>query len=124
VKDDMLTRGSGSIVCLSSIGALRPRARQIDYCAAKAGVLAMVRCFAEALAPAVRVNGVAPGLVDTDMIADLDQSALPGRIETTPLKRLGSAHEIAETVAFLHSERASFTTGQTLVVSGGSVMEP
>lgn len=124
VKDDMLARGSGSIVCLSSIGALRPRARQIDYCAAKAGVLAMVRCFAEALAPAVRVNGVAPGLVDTDMIAELDQNTLPGRIETTPLKRLGCAHEIAETVAFLLSARASFTTGQTLVVSGGSVMEP
>ncbi len=123
-KRDMLEQGFGSIVCMSSIGALRPRARQIDYSAAKAGVIAMVRCFAEALAPCIRVNAVAPGLIETDMLRDLDQSILPGRIAETPLKRLGTADEIAEAVAFLSSERAGFITGQTLVVSGGAVMEP
>lgn len=124
VKDDMLDRGFGRIVCLSSIAALRPRARQIDYAVAKAGVIAMVRCFAEALAPSIRVNAVAPGLVETDMLGELDQDILPGRIAATPLKRLGTAPEIADAVAFLLSERASFVTGQTLVVSGGAVMEP
>jgi 3-oxoacyl-[acyl-carrier protein] reductase len=124
VKDDMLARGFGRIVCLSSIGAFRPRARQIDYVAAKAGVIGMMRCFAEALAPAVRVNAVAPGLTDTEMLTQLDQHILPGRITETPLKRLGTPAEIAEAVAFLLSERSAFITGHTLVVSGGAVMEP
>lgn len=123
-KLDMISQGFGSIVCLSSIAALRPRARQIDYSAAKAGVVAMMRCFAEALAPDIRVNAVAPGLVETDMLDDLDQNILPGRIATTPLKRLGTPSDIAETVAFLLSERSSFITGQTFVVSGGAVMTP
>ncbi|MDP3256760.1 SDR family NAD(P)-dependent oxidoreductase [Bosea sp. (in: a-proteobacteria)] len=124
VKDDMLAHGHGSIVCLSSIAALRPRARQIDYAAAKAGVIALVRCFAEALAPAVRVNAVAPGLTETDMLGQLDQSLLPARVAAIPLKRYGQASEPAEAIAFLLSDRASFITGHTMVVSGGDVMTP
>jgi len=84
VKDEMLARGFGRIVCLSSIAAFRPRARQIDYAAAKAGVIALVRCFAEALAPAVRVNCVAPGLTDTEMLRQLDADKLPGRARGDP----------------------------------------
>jgi 3-oxoacyl-[acyl-carrier protein] reductase len=124
VKDDMLAQGLGSIVCLSSIAALRPRARQIDYAAAKSGVIAMMRCFAEALAPNIRVNAVAPGLTETDMIGQLDQALLPTRIAAMPLKRMGKAGEIAETIAFLLSDRAGFVTGHTMVVSGGDVMAP
>lgn len=124
VKDDMLAQGHGSIVCLSSIAALRPRARQIDYAAAKAGVIALVRCYAEALAPAVRVNAVAPGLTETDMLGQLDQSLLPARVAAIPLKRYGQASEPAEAIAFLLSDRASFITGHTMVVSGGDVMTP
>lgn len=124
VKAGMIERGAGSIVCLSSIAALRPRSRQIDYSAAKGGVVAMARCFAEALAPTIRVNAIAPGLTTTDMLNSLDQSILPGRIDATPLERLGTAQEVAEAVAFLLSDRAAFITGHTLVVSGGAVMEP
>lgn len=124
VKDDMLAAGGGSIVCLSSIAAFRPRARQIDYAAAKAGVVAMMRCYAEALAPAIRVNAVAPGLTETDMIDQLDQDLLPGRKAAIPLRRFGKPSEVAEAVAFLLSDRAAFITGHTTVVSGGDVMEP
>jgi 3-oxoacyl-[acyl-carrier protein] reductase len=124
VKSDMLAQGGGSIVCLSSIAAFRPRARQIDYAAAKAGVVAMVRCYAEALAPDIRVNAVAPGLTETDMIGGLDQDLLSSRRAAIPLKRFGQAVEIGEAVAFLLSDRAAFITGHTLVVSGGDVMEP
>lgn len=124
VKADMIEAGVGSIVCLSSIAAFRPRARQIDYAAAKAGVVAMMRCYAEALAPVIRVNAVAPGLTETDMIGALDQAMLPVRKAAIPLRRFGQSHEIAEAVAFLLSDRASFVTGHTMVVSGGDIMEP
>ena len=124
VKNDMMAQGGGSIVCLSSIAAFRPRARQIDYAAAKAGVVAMMRCYAEALAPGIRVNAVAPGLTETDMIGGLDQSLLLSRRAAIPLKRFGQAAEVGEAVAFLLSDRAAFITGHTLVVSGGDVMEP
>lgn len=121
-KKDMIEQGFGGIVCLSSIAALSPRARQIDYAAAKAGVLAMMRCFAEALAPAIRVNAIAPGLTETDMLDDLDRSILPGRIAGIPMKRLGKTGDIAEAAAFLLSDRAGFITGHTMIVSGGDVM--
>jgi 3-oxoacyl-[acyl-carrier protein] reductase len=122
VKDDMLARGFGRIVCLSSIAAVSARARQIDYAAAKAGILGMMRCYAQALGPTVRVNAVMPGLTDTDMVRQLDQSLLPARIAAMPMQRLGAPSDIAEAVAFLLSERSAFITGHTMIVSGGEVM--
>lgn len=125
VKDEMLARRSGSIVLLSSVAALRPRANQIHYATAKAGVIAMARCCAEAFAPhGVRVNCVAPGLTDTEMARVLSQEQIQKIIEATPLGRLGKPEEIAELICFLLSERSSFTTGQCIVACGGRVTLP
>jgi 3-oxoacyl-[acyl-carrier protein] reductase len=124
VKDEMLERRYGRIVCLSSVAALRPRQRQIHYAASKGAIVSMVRCCAEAFAPHVRVNCIAPGLIETEMGVLLGPQALKGIIENTPLARLGQPDEIANVAYFLLSDESSFMTGQTLAVSGGRIMLP
>ena len=124
VRNGMVARGYGRIVCMASIAGLRARPRFIHYSASKAGVIALVRSFAEALAPGVRVNCVAPGLIATDMAENLGAEVQKAMIEEAPLGRLGTPEDIAELTLFLLSERSSFTTGQTVVASGGRVMLP
>jgi 3-oxoacyl-[acyl-carrier protein] reductase len=98
---------------------------QIHYAAAKAGVVAFTRCCAEAFAPHnVRINCVAPGLIDTDMAKVLTPEMRKTVVEQTPLGRLGTADEIASVIRFLLSEDSSFLTGDTLDASGGRVMLP
>jgi 3-oxoacyl-[acyl-carrier protein] reductase len=125
VKDEMLARRFGRIVTLSSIAALRPRQRQIHYSAAKAGVIALTRCCAEAFAPHnVRINCIAPGLIDTEMAHVLSDETIAALVQDTPQGRIGQPEEIAAVVRFLLSEESSFLTGQTLAPSGGRVMVP
>jgi 3-oxoacyl-[acyl-carrier protein] reductase len=125
VKEEMIRRRFGRIVMLSSVAALRPRARQIHYSAAKAGVIALTRCCAEAFAPHnVRMNAIAPGLIDTEMARVLSPAQTDSIISQTPLGRLGTPEEIAEVACFLLSERSSFIVGQTITACGGRVMIP
>lgn len=125
VKDEMIARGYGRIVLLSSIAALAPRPRQIHYSASKAGVIAMIRGCAEAFAPHnVRINGLAPGLIDTEMARVLSPAQMEAVVAATPMRRLGEPEEMAGAIRFLLSDDASFVTGQTLVASGGRVMVP
>ena len=125
VKDKMIARGFGRVVNVASIAGLRPRPNCIAYAASKAGMISFTKSLAEALAPHdVRVNAVAPGLIKTDIIADMDPKVLDAFADVTPVKRHGTPKEIAEVVAFLLSERSSFMTGQTIVASGGRVMLP
>ncbi len=124
VKDEMLERNYGRIVTISSIAALRPRKTQIHYAASKAGVIAMTRCFAEALAPHVRVNCIAPGLVETEMVHVLPQERIDAIKAETPLAKIGAPDEIASVVRFLLSDESSYMTGQTIVACGGRVMIP
>ncbi|MDJ0894612.1 MAG: glucose 1-dehydrogenase [Alphaproteobacteria bacterium] len=125
VKDGMLARGFGAMVCISSIGGLRPRPGILAYSTSKAAVIALARSCSEAFAPHVRVNTIAPGLTDTDMAArTIDEAARQRMIESTPLGRIGRPEEIAELALFLLSERSSFITGQTFVADGGRVTLP
>jgi 3-oxoacyl-[acyl-carrier protein] reductase len=124
VKDEMLRRGFGRIVTVSSIAALRPRKMQIHYASAKAGVIALTRCCAEAFAPLVRINCVAPGLTETEMAHVLPDETIRQVVQETPLGRIGQPEEIANVIRFLLSEESSFMTGQTVVASGGRAMLP
>ena len=124
VKDGMLERGSGSIVCVGSIAGLRPRENMISYSASKAALVGMVRSFAAAFAPRIRVNCVAPGPTETDMINALPGMIGPERLKGLPLGRLATPEEVAKIVVLLVSENALLLNGQTLSVSGGEVMVP
>jgi NAD(P)-dependent dehydrogenase (short-subunit alcohol dehydrogenase family) len=125
VKDGMLARRFGRIVNVSSISALEPRPMSIAYAASKAGVVALTKSVAAAWGNEnIRVNAVAPGLIETEILDGVDQSALDRIISATPMQRIGTPDEVAELVLFLLSEKSSFITGQTLVVCGGRVMRP
>lgn len=124
VKDGMLDRGYGRIVCIASIAGLRARGGMITYSTSKAGVIAFARSCAESFGPAIRVNCVAPGLIETDMGASMGAEHMQRLADEAYLKRIGQPEEIAQTVLFLLSDRASFTTGQTLVADGGRVTIP
>jgi 3-oxoacyl-[acyl-carrier protein] reductase len=125
VKDEMIERGFGRIALVSSIAALRPRKMQIHYASAKAGVIALTRCCSEAFAPHnVRINCIAPGLVETEMAHVLSDETMRKVIADTPMGRIGQPPEIAAVIRFLLSEESSFMTGQTVVASGGRVTIP
>jgi NAD(P)-dependent dehydrogenase (short-subunit alcohol dehydrogenase family) len=125
VKDEMIARHFGRIVLVSSVAALRPRKMQIHYAASKAGVIALTRCCAEAFAPQnVRVNCVAPGLIETEMAHVLPDEAMKRVVADTPMGRIGQPEEIASVIRFLLSEESSFMTGETLSASGGRVTLP
>ena len=125
VKDEMIQRGFGRIVTVSSVAGLRPRKMQIHYSSAKAGVIAFTRCCGEAFAPHnVRINCVAPGLIETEMAHMLGDEQIQALNAATPMGRIGEPDEIASVICFLLSDESSFMAGQTVVASGGRVMLP
>jgi 3-oxoacyl-[acyl-carrier protein] reductase len=125
VKDGMLARGYGRIVCIASIAGLRPRPTMLAYGTSKAGVIAFARSCSEAFAPHIRINCIAPGLIDTDMPnSSLSDAVRERMIDATPLGRIGQPEEMAELALFLLSERSSFITGQTISADGGRVTLP
>ena len=120
----MLKRKFGRIVCISSIAGLGKRPSMITYATSKAAVIALARNLAEAVAPYIRINTVAPGLIETDMAKAFDKKTKKTNIQDTPLKRLGTPEDIAKTVIYLLSNQSAFTTGQTLITDGGKVTLP
>jgi len=119
-----LRKCKGAIVNISSAASLQGDETVLLYSASKSGLLGFTRCLARALAPDVRVNGIAPGSVATDWIEKwkVPQSELRAIVKSTPLKRLGWPEDVAQAALFLASPEASFITGQTLVIDGGNYM--
>lgn len=123
----MVKRGSGAIINIASDSALLPAAEGAHYCASKAGVVALTKSLALALAPhGILVNAIAPGLTDTAQprYGMTEEEIARYAQEQIPLGRLAQPYDIAQGALFLASPLAAFMTGQTLFVNGGSVMTP
>ena len=118
----MLRKRRGVIINLSSVSALTGTPGQTNYAASKGAAISFTRSLARELGPmGIRVNSVAPGLIETEMIAGMKQELVAQIVKNSALGRIGRAEEVAEAVAFLASDRATYITGQCLVVDGGIV---
>ncbi len=119
----MMKARGGAIVNVTSVVGEMGNAGQAAYSAAKAGQIGLTKSVARELASRnIRVNAVAPGYIDTDMTAALPEAAKTKMTELIPLTRLGTAEDVANAVAFLASDEASYVTGEVLRVNGGMYM--
>jgi acetoacetyl-CoA reductase len=117
--EGMRERGFGRIINISSINGQKGQAGQTNYSAAKAGMIGFTKALAqEGASKGVTVNCVAPGYIDTDMVAAVPEPVLQKIIATIPVGRLGKAEEIAKAVLFLAGDDAGFITGATITVNG------
>jgi NAD(P)-dependent dehydrogenase (short-subunit alcohol dehydrogenase family) len=120
IGERMLAAGGGSIVNVSSTGAVRPTSDIVPYAAAKAGVNAMTVGLAHALGPTVRVNAIMPGPFLTTIAKAWDMELFAERARTFPLRRAGEAGEIVGAALYLASDASTYTTGTILTVDGGA----
>jgi NAD(P)-dependent dehydrogenase (short-subunit alcohol dehydrogenase family) len=120
VGERMAAGEGGSIINVSSTGAVRPTADIVPYAAAKAGVNAITIALADAFGPKVRVNAIMPGPFLTSIAKNWDMDVLAERTETFPLRRAGEAREIVGAALYFASDASSFTTGTILTVDGGA----
>jgi acetoacetyl-CoA reductase len=118
--DGMRSRNWGRIVNISSINGQKGQLGQCNYSAAKAGVIGFTKALAQETArKGITVNCIAPGYIDTEMVAAVQEDVLKGIIAQIPVGRLGKAEEIARCVTFLAGDDAAFMTGATLTINGG-----
>jgi acetoacetyl-CoA reductase len=119
----MRERKWGRIVNIGSINGQAGQYGQVNYAAAKSGIHGFTKALAqEGARVGVTVNAIAPGYIDTDMVAAVPADVLEKIVAKIPVGRLGQAHEIARGVAFLCSDEAGFVTGSTLSINGGQHM--
>ncbi|NTW98576.1 MAG: SDR family oxidoreductase [Geobacteraceae bacterium] len=118
----MLARRSGSIINISSVSALTGAVGQANYAASKGAAISFTKSLSRELGPmGIRVNALVAGLISTDMTAGLKQDIVDRIVKSSALGRIGTPEEVADAVLFLASERASYITGQSLIVDGGIV---
>jgi 2-dehydro-3-deoxy-L-rhamnonate dehydrogenase (NAD+) len=120
VLPGMIERRSGAIVNVASIAGKEGNPNMVPYSTAKAGVIGLTKALAKEVAPhGIRVNAVAPAVIETDILQQLTPQQVEYMKSRVPLGRLGKPEEVAAVIAFLASEKASFVTGQCYDVSGG-----
>ncbi|HPW00850.1 MAG TPA: SDR family oxidoreductase, partial [Oscillospiraceae bacterium] len=119
----LMKSGAGRIVNISSVSGIMGNPGQANYSSSKAGLIGLTKTAAKELAPrSVTCNAIAPGFIETDMTANLPQAVKDGVNAAVPLKRMGTAQEVADLAAFLASDRASYITGEVIKVDGGMCM--
>lgn len=115
-----LKQKSGNVVNISSIGGIHPLPGQVNYAAAKAGVIGFTKALAREVAPyKIRVNTVAPGFIETDMTGNLNEKYRQRLLEVIPTNRFGTPEEVAKVVVFLVSDKSQYITGQVIQIDGG-----
>ena len=119
----MMKKRQGSIINLASVVGVVGNAGQTNYAASKAGIIGFTKSVAKELASRnIRANAVAPGFIETDMTSVLSDSVKENISTQIPLKRMGTAREVAEVIYFLGSDKSSYITGQVINIDGGMVM--
>jgi 3-oxoacyl-[acyl-carrier protein] reductase len=120
---DMLKARFGRIISISSVVGAIGNPGQVNYAAAKAGLVGFTKSLAQEIGSrGITVNAVAPGFIDTDMTRELSDAQREALLQRIPVQRLGTPEDIAATVLFLASDAASYITGQTVHVNGGMFM--
>ena len=119
----MIQRKSGCIINISSIWGMVGGSYEVHYSTSKAAIIGMTKALAKELGPSnIQVNCIAPGVIQTDMLNDIDEEIIEGLREETPLMRIGTVDDIANCALFLASDKSDFITGQVISPNGGFVI--
>lgn len=122
VLPNMIRKKSGSIINITSVAGIIGVAGQTNYSATKAAIIGFTKSLSKEIASkGIRVNAIAPGYIETDMLSKVNEKIKSEFLKQVPLKRLGKPKDVANAVGFLASDESSYITGQTLVIDGGLI---
>ena len=120
VSEPMISQKSGVIINIASLSGITGLPGQVNYSAAKGGVIAFTKALSKELAPFnIRVNAIAPGVIETEIVDSLNEKIKNNFLNAIPMKRFGKPDEVASVVKFLASQDAAYITGETICVTGG-----